>query len=147
MVRDFVASDQQELRSLILAGLQERWGDAFDARFNPDLDDFVASYLDGGAEIVVVEADGVLVATGTLLHDDRGDVGQIVRMSVAETHRRQGLGRSVVTELLARARRRGVSEVRVLTDTPWMSAVELYRSCGFTEVGRDETDTHFALRL
>lgn len=46
-----------------------------------------------------------------------------------------------------RARRRGMTEVQALTDTPWTSAVALYRSCGFTETGRDEVDTHFSLRL
>jgi len=34
-----------------------------------------------------------------------------------------------------------------LTDTPWTSAVELYRSCGFVEVGRDDTDTFFVMSL
>jgi len=40
-----------------------------------------------------------------------------------------------------------MAEVRVLTDTPWLSAVALYRSCGFTEAGRDDADTHFVMSL
>ena len=40
-----------------------------------------------------------------------------------------------------------MSEVRVLTDTPWTSAVALYRACGFTELGSDGTDTHFVMAL
>lgn len=42
---------------------------------------------------------------------------------------------------------RRVREVLVMTDTPWESAVALYRACGFQEVGHDATDTHFALAL
>jgi GNAT superfamily N-acetyltransferase len=75
------------------------------------------------------------------------DAGRLVRMSVAQTVRRQGLGRQVVAELVDRARRRGMTCVRVATDTPWHSALALYRACGFVEVGTDETDTHFELRL
>lgn len=35
----------------------------------------------------------------------------------------------------------------MLTDTPWASALALYRSCGFEDVGQDDTDTHLALPL
>lgn len=38
-----------------------------------------------------------------------------------------------------------MTQIRVLTDTPWISAVELYRACGFTELGSDGIDTHFVL--
>lgn len=146
MLRDFQPSDQSGLRRLILAGLQDRWGERFDADVNPDLDDFVANYLDDGAEIVVVEADGTIVATGILVPDDAG-TGRIMRMSVAGAHRRQGLARRIVEELIGRAHRSGMSEVRVLADTPWTSAVELYRACGFTEIGSDGKDTHFVMPL
>jgi GNAT superfamily N-acetyltransferase len=141
VLRDFDARDQDALRLLILAGLRERWGDSFDDSRNPDLDDFTASYVEHGAEIVVLEDDGALVATGTLVPEEAA--GRIVRMSVAEAHRRQGLGRRIVDELVRRARHRGMTEVRVLTDTPWQSAVALYRACGFTDLGDDGADTHF----
>ena len=146
MLRDFRPGDQDALRRLILDGLRERWAEAFDATVNPDLSDFVANYLDRGAEIVVIESHGDIIATGTLIAGDDA-AGRILRMSVSVSHRRQGLARHVVEELVRRARRRGMSEVRVLTDTPWTRAVELYAACGFTEVRRDATDTHFVLPL
>jgi ribosomal protein S18 acetylase RimI-like enzyme len=146
MLRDFRPSDQRGLRRLILEGLRDRWGEAFDESVNPDVNDFVANYLGRGAEIVVIESNGEIIATGILLADD-GITGRIVRVSVAAANRRQGLARRVVEELVRRARRRSMSEVRVLTDTPWTSAVELYRACGFTEVRSDGTDTHFVMPL
>lgn len=121
-------------------GRSVRWG------FNSDLTDVVANYLGRGAEVVVIECDGVLVATGALVPDDGGS-GQIVRVAVARSHRRQGLATRVVGELVERARRRKMAEVRVLTDTPWRSAVELYRSCHFSEVGEAGGDTHFVMHL
>lgn len=86
------------------------------------------------------------MATGTLVPEEKA-TGRIVRMSVEREHRRKGLGRRVVDELVSRARNRDMTEIRVLTDTPWTSAVELYRSCGFVEVGRDDTDTFFVMSL
>ncbi len=145
-MRDFRPSDQEAVQRLILDGLRERWGAAFDDSLNSDLDDIAASYVDCGADVVVVDTDTGIVATGVLLSewDQRA---RIVRMSVASTHRRQGFGRMVVEELISRARKRGVPEIVVLTDTPWTSAVELYLACGFSEVDRDDTDTHFAMAL
>jgi len=145
-MRDFRPSDQEAVQRLILDGLRERWGAAFDDSLNSDLDDIAASYVDCGADVVVVDTDTGIVATGVLLSE--GDQrAWIVRMSVASTHRRQGFGRMVVEELISRARKRGVAEIVVLTDTPWTSAVELYLACGFSEVDRDDTDTHFAMAL
>lgn len=146
MLRDFLPGDQDALRRLILDGLREHWGEAFDATVNPDLSDFVAKYLDRGAEVVVIESDGEIVATGTLIAGDDA-AGRILRMSVSASHRRQGLARGLVEELIRRARRRGMSEVRVLTDTPWTSAIELYVACGFTQLGSDGTDAHFVMPL
>ena len=106
----------------------------------------MTNYLRRRAEVVVIERAGKLVATGTLVPEERG-AGRIARMSVARTHRREGLARRVVAELVERARRREMSELRVLTDTPWESAVELYRACGFLELGDDGVDTHFTMTL
>jgi ribosomal protein S18 acetylase RimI-like enzyme len=146
VIRDFDRGDQAAVRDLVLEGLRERWGDAFDAAVNPDLDDIGATYVDVGADVVVLVADGRILATGTLAPGDPGQ-GRILRLAVDRRHRRQGLGRLVVDELVARARRRGLRELAVLTDTPWASAVALYRSCGFTEISRDQMATRFILPL
>lgn len=146
MVRGFEPDDKDAVRQLVLAGLAERWGSAFDPGHNADLDDLAASYLGRGAEIVVVvDEGGSIVATGTLVPEtDRR--GRLVRVSVDGGRRREGLARAVVDELVRRARRRGIRNVVVSTDTPWASAMALYRSCGFTELGRDDVETHFGLR-
>jgi GNAT superfamily N-acetyltransferase len=145
-MRDFRPDDQEPLRELVLTGMRERWGDAYDPSVNPDLDNISASYVERGAEVVVIETGGEIVATG-MLQPGRDDRGRIVRVSVDQAHRRKGFGRQVVNELVWRARRRGMLEVVVLTDTPWTSALALYRSCGFNDVAQDHTDTRFALPL
>jgi len=146
VVRAFEPGDQDAVRDLVLAGLAERWGPAFDPDRNTDLDDLAASYLSRGGEIVVAEHGGSVVATGTLVPDGPRR-GRIVRVSVDAGRRGEGLGRRVVDDLLRRAGDRGMGDVVVSTDTPWLSAMALYRSCGFIEVGHDDVETHFRLCL
>jgi len=145
-VRHFDPDDQRAVRTLITDGLRERWGDAFVDGHNPDLDDIHATYVDGGSTVLVGVNDGVLVATGTLV-PTRPKRARIVRVSVDRASRRHGHARSIVEALLDAARDAGVTTVDVETDTPWHSAVELYRSCGFTETSADAVSTHFTLDL
>ncbi len=143
-MRSFTAADQTRVRDLVLSGLRERWDATFDPDANPDLDDISSFYVDRGADVVVIEVDDRIVATGTLipLSSCRG---RIVRMSVDREYRRKGLAREVVAELVRRAIDQQLTEVVVLTDAPWTSACALYLACGFVQVGQDETDTHFAM--
>lgn len=80
-MRDFTPGDQTAVRELVLGGMRERWGDAYDPSANPDLDDISASYINQGAEVVVVDIEREIVATGTLLPECNRH-GRIVRMSV-----------------------------------------------------------------
>ncbi len=136
---------QPVVEQLIQDGLRDRWGDNFNPAFNQDVLDIQGNYVDAGAIVLVAELDGRIVATGTLSID--GPDGEIVRISVASTHRRRGLARMMVEALIESARAHSLERVRVATDTPWRSAVALYRSTGFTEVCADETNTHFELML
>ncbi len=57
MLRDFQPTGQTALQELILAGRVDRWGEAFDPDGNPDLNDFVANYLDLTRDQAVLRAD------------------------------------------------------------------------------------------
>jgi GNAT superfamily N-acetyltransferase len=144
MVRTFCREDQPVAEALIQAGMAERWGATYDPAMNPDVADLWTSYVAAGADVVVAEVDGAVVATGILLAVD-GTTGRIRRMSVDAAHRRRGLARQVVGELLGRAARRGLTRVVVRTDTPWTDAVALYRSCGFEIEAQDDIATDLTL--
>ncbi len=146
LIRDFTRDDQDQVRALIQEGMRQRWGDDFDPRCNTDTDDLQESYVERGGEIVVFEADGDLVATGSLVPQGSND-GRILRMSVAGVRQGEGYGRRIVTELVERARRRGFVILHVETDTPWTDAVGFYADSGFTQVSRDEVSTHFEMVL
>jgi len=142
-ITDFEPGDQYEVRSLILTGLGEHWGH-IDETVNPDLDDIATSY--GAGRTVVMRVEGEIVATGTVIPFDPF-TAKICRMSVAVAYRRHGLGRLLVAELEATARRWGATAVVLETTARWDEVVAFYRSCGFaithTATGPFGEDTWF----
>ena len=144
-IRPFRPADQESARALVNAGLGEHFG-YVDERYNPDLDDIAASYLDRGHVFVVAERAGIIVGTGALTIED-AHAGRLVRMSVAPEQRGRGIGRALVTHLVGVARERGLTLLRVETTRDWEDAKGLYRACGFTQVAEDSVSGHFVLSL
>src|SRR4051794_34223439 len=108
-LRAFQPADQEAVRRLVLAGLVEHWGH-LDPTKNPDLRDIQRTYVAAGHTVLVAEAGGRIVGTGTLAIETPTR-GRIVRMSVDAALRRQGLARRMVAALLDEARRRSLREV------------------------------------
>ncbi len=139
----FRPMDQTPARSLILAGLAERWG-ALDESRNPDLNDIASAYATG---IVLCAWSGeTLVGTGALVPREAGVV-EIVRMSVARDWRRNGVGRRIAEALLAEARNSGARRVVLETTETWVDAVAFYLRLGFTITHHLDGDAYFALDL
>ncbi len=143
--RLFEPHDQHTVRQLVLTGLGEHFGWIDETR-NPDLDDIAAHYTERGHTFVVAEMDGEIVGAAALKTEDE-TTGRIVRMSVKRGHRRQGIGRALVTHLLDAARQQGFTQVRVSTEPDWHAAIRLYTQCGFKTYGRDDEDIFFVLML
>lgn len=139
-VRRLEPQDVEAVRTLILAGLQDRWG-ALDPSMNPDLHDFVATY---GRGVTLTAWRGQrLIATGTLMPREFG-VAEVLRMSTASDCRRLGLASRLLEELIAEARKRALRRLVLVTETVWMDARALYERHGFLldrekdwELGRD----------
>ena len=136
---EFVDLDRSrlaEVRSLILSGLEEHWGE-LDPTLNPDVDDLLASYPDG--RTIVAVRDDVVVGTGTIrpVGDEQAE---IIRMSVAVTARRTGLGAQIVEVLVDTARAWGCHSVVLETTSTWTDAIAFYQRCGFTITGTEVTD-------
>ncbi len=88
-------------------------------------------------EFLIAEVDGEVV--GTIMGGFDGWRGAISRLAVAESHRRQGIGRALLDEVMARFARNGVKVVGALVekDHPW--AMAYWGSVGF------ELDERFVL--
>jgi aminoglycoside 6'-N-acetyltransferase I len=93
-----------------------------------------------GDRVVVATVDGEvaglahLQASPTIEHDrPAAKIGALV---VDESHRREGIGRALVEELEAEARRRGCVLVFLTTAARREDAHEFYRRVGLDETGK-----------
>lgn len=116
-------SDLPELRRLDEEVFQEVAYPAFLLR---QLYDMYAEHL-----LVLDEGEGrlrgyVLAATSALNRDS-----WILGLCVTLNHRRHGLGRELMTEVLARLHRDGIEQVRLTVEPGNDAAILLYRSLGF----------------
>ena len=101
LVRRFTASDQRACRQVILNGLAEHFGFLDESR-DPDLDDINNAYIAVGNEFYVAECDGDIIGTvGLLFEPERA---RIVRMSVARSHRQQGVATALLNRCIAVAK-------------------------------------------
>lgn len=144
-IRPFAPSDQAAVRALVNAGLGEHFG-FVDERYNPDLDNIAASYLDRGHVFIVADMAGVLIGTGALVVED-ARTGRIARVSVAPGQRGRGVGRRLVQHLLDAARQRGLDRIVVETNRDWEDAKALYGACGFRQTAEDDVSSYFELAL
>ena len=140
-IRPFHPNDQEPVRELILAGLEEYWG-RLDQSKNPDLHDIADSYRDG--IFLVACLDGQIVCTGALLPRSV-ETAEIVRMSVARHLRRQGIGRQMLAELCSRAYQRGFRQVILETTATWKNAIAFYQAFGFQISHYADGDVYFVI--
>ena len=86
-----------------------------------------------GRLLLAFEGD---VAVGTAcMRRIRPDTAEIKRMYVQPSHRRAGVGRAMLDELVAAARTAGYQRIRLDSPDFMTAAHGLYRSSGFEEIG------------
>jgi GNAT superfamily N-acetyltransferase len=95
------------------------------SRYPPEL----FSPVLGGA-FLLVERDGEIVAGGAFKRVDDATV-EVKRVWTSSAHRRQGLARTVMTELEREAAARGYRTVELTTGARQPEAVALYLSLGY----------------
>ena len=143
VVRPFQAEDQPAAKELILASMIEHWG-WLDRTKNPDLDDIAASYADGA--FLCAWLAGELVGTGALVPEREG-VARIVRMSVAASMRRRGIGTKILQGLCECARSAGYRQLVLETTARWEDAIAFYEARGFRRVASRPGEAQFTLTL
>jgi len=134
--------DAITVSQLLIAGLTERWG-SYEARFNPDIEGLPGS--DERSVVLVAKLAGTVVGTGTLRPTGPSQA-EVVRMSVALSNRRTGVGSLILSNLLHLAREQGFHEVSLETTSSWTSAVEFYTRHGFAKAHEQDGDTHFRFK-
>ncbi|RKN12842.1 GNAT family N-acetyltransferase [Streptomyces radicis] len=157
-VRELTAADIPEARALMLRTVAEDFGDPYDPIVHADVDDMAGWYLTPRGPFVLVAADpttGALLATagirGGALKEGLspphlveryrdGRTGQLVRVYVLREHRRRGIARILIDEVLGRARREAHYRTIALHTFPHSpGALPFWRSMG-AEVVEDDTE-------
>ena len=94
--------------------------------------DFVDSISAGVPFLVATAGDQV---AGYAVAHYAGDEGEILNLGVGTAHRRRGIGRALVEEILRMLGRRGVRSAYLEVRESNSAAQRLYEALGFTKVG------------
>ncbi len=97
-----------------------------------------------GVMRLAVTQDGVVLASGEL-HRYPGRRRHVAELgvTVSAEHRDHGLGTAMVRDLCAQSRRLGVRRLVLRVFGNNERAQQVYRNCGFVEVGRIPAMVHF----
>ncbi len=101
-----------------------------------DIDDFENKYVNNGGAFLVITDGGRVIGTGAL-HRLEDQVGEIKRLWLLPEYQGQGLGRRMMEELLAIAREKGYTRLRLETTPAFqVKAYHFYRKLGFHDIPR-----------
>lgn len=89
--------------------------------------------LEGDCLGWVYETDTALVGYAVLL--SALDEGQLLNLSITATHQRQGFGRRLLDEVMARMRSQTMRRMLLEVRPSNTAALALYRSAGFSQIG------------
>jgi GNAT superfamily N-acetyltransferase len=138
-VRSFQRADQSAVRELIESGLGEHFG-YVDTNANPDLRDIHSSYCLRGNLFFVAEVAGQLLGTTGMII--KRPAAQVVRVSVAKSHRRCGVATQLMHHCMEYARHQQISVLIAYTQPEWPDALGFYLHHGFQIYGKDNIDVH-----
>jgi GNAT superfamily N-acetyltransferase len=136
IVRRFRGGDAPAARRLI----ETVWHEHFHRHPDPFVRDFIYSGLSDvdsaetaygdRAVFLCAICQGEMVGTGAIKRIDRR-VCEMVRLFVASTHRRRGIGRTIADELIGFARLAGYERIRLASNNALVASHRLYESLGF----------------
>jgi ribosomal protein S18 acetylase RimI-like enzyme len=143
--RPFQLADQARVKSLILGGLRDRF-QIIDPTLNPDLNDIWGNYIVRGGYFLVVDDLGKIIGAGALIPEDR-NTGRLLRVSVDQAYRRQGIAHEIIRHLIEKGRKSGYGKIVVETNDNWYDAIGLYEKCGFTRYDHRDGEIHLLIDL
>ena len=136
VVRYASAGDGPAIQNLVRSVLAEH-DLSFDIEGQDhDLVDVRASYVSRGGCFLVVESDGRVTGCAGL-YPVSDDAGELRKMYLAPGVRGRGLGRALLVQLIAEARRLGLERLTLESHSSLQAARALYESAGFTFIPHD----------
>jgi putative acetyltransferase len=137
IIRDASNADGAAIREIVYTVLEE-YGLAPDPDgTDADLADLEGNYWkSGGVFRVVLSVEGSVVGCGGLFGVTSTEA-ELRKMYLLRAARGRGLGRLLLKQLIADARRLGYQRVVLETASVLAEAIALYRSAGFSPVPRE----------
>ena len=83
--------------------------------------------------LVALDANDVVGYVGAQIVPDEADM---MNIAVSNSHRRMGIGRELVLQLLSKLQKQGVRSLSLEVRISNAPAISLYKELGFEEVGR-----------
>jgi DNA-binding MarR family transcriptional regulator/GNAT superfamily N-acetyltransferase len=141
VVEDPHTADASACLEAYFAEIDQRFETGFDFDRAEPFD--VADMVEPEGLLLLARLDGRPVGCGAL-HLFPGGVADVKRMWVDPSARGLGLGRRLLDDLEAEARRRGVTRLRLETNRSLVEAIAMYHATGYTEVEpfNDEVHAH-----
>lgn len=130
-IRPFREGDAEAFRTL-----NEEWISRYFTVEEKDrsvLGDPVGQILAPGGHILIATGDGAPVGCCALVPMGPG-VYEVAKMAVTEKHRNHGVGRRILTEIVALARALEARRLFLETNNTLVNAIHLYESIGFRRI-------------
>jgi len=133
--RSFQSKDKEAFRIL-----NEHWIEKYfhiEDKDRESLKDPQRYILDKGGHILIAERAGQPVGCCALLAMEEGSF-EVAKMTVAESERGRGLGRQLLEEVVAFARRLEIDRLYLETNSKLENAVHLYEAVGFSHLPSED---------
>ena len=137
-IRAATASDQDAVRALIFAILDEYELEPDPKSIDRDLFDLEAFYEDGAFD-VLVSADGDIMGT-VGLKPIRPGVCELRKMYLKNAYRGRGYGQRLLRHAIEKAGALGMSRIELETARVLKEAIGLYEKFGFQSIDHDDLE-------
>jgi len=151
VIRTASNRDAEEVKRLVFSVMEEFGLSPDPGGLDADLDDIEANYLRPGGLFEVVETtEGTIIGTAGLMIRGNG-VAELRKMYLRRDYRGRGIGRTLLEHMLTHARKAGIKEVELETNSSLRDAIRLYIGYGFHPAPRKpishRSDQVYHLRL
>jgi putative acetyltransferase len=144
-------ADRERIRSLVYGVLEEYGLQPDPGATDADLDDIERSYFARGGTFHVLEDEDGSIVGAYGLYPLADQTCELRKMYLHRDYRGKGLGRHLLEDALARARRSGFTKITLETASVLREAIRLYERYGFKPCEADHLscrcDQAYALKL
>ena len=130
-IRDFVPGDETAFRRLNEEWIRRHF--VMESKDEDTLVDPQGTILNRGGRVRLAVQEGEIVGCCALLAMRPGEF-EVAKMAVAESSRRNGVGRRLLTQAVETARASGARRLYLETNKKLTAAIRLYESMGFQHI-------------